>query len=122
MITPSPKTVSYRDGRALWNEGAGRIGMTGRCYPDIQVEQMTQAGFVDVKVIPFKMPIGPWPKDEQLRDAGWFGLVGLMSGIDGLSLKIFPICLGWSPLELEIFLAQARTELKNKWIHSYWPM
>ncbi len=117
-----PKDSVVQRWAALWNEGVERIGMTGRCYPDVQVEQMRQAGFVDVKVIPFKMPIGPWPKDKQLREAGWFGLVGLMNGIDGLSLKVFTNCLGWSTLELEIFLAQARTELKSRSIHSYWPM
>ena len=45
-----------------------------------------------------------------------------MHGIDGLSLKIFTNVLGWSTLELEIFLAQAKKELRNKSIHSYWPV
>jgi hypothetical protein len=106
----------------LWNEGAEKIGMTGRCYPEVQAWQVRQAGFVDVKVLPFKMPIGPWPKDGQLKEAGKCGLVGLMHGIDGLSLKIFTNVLGWSTLELEIFLAHAKKELRNKSIHSYWPV
>lgn len=105
----------------LWNEGAQKAGATGRCYPNDLAQQMRQAGFVDVTILEFKMPIGPWPKDKRLREAGWYGLVAILNGMDGLSVKIFTNCLGWSTFELEIFLAQVRTELKKKSVHSYWP-
>lgn len=106
----------------LWNEGAEKIGMTGRCHPEAQVEQMREAGFVDIKVLPFKMPLGPWAKDKQLREAGKYGRVALEHGIDGLSLKIFTNVLGWSLSALEVLLTRARNELKNRSIHSYWPV
>ena len=82
-------------------------------------QQIRDAGFVNVKVMGFKMPIGPWPKDKQLKEAGWYGLVALLDGLYGMSVKLFTNSLGWSLPELEVFLAQVRTELKRKSIHSY---
>ena len=105
----------------LWNQGAEMAGATGRCDPNRMAQQMRAAGFVNVKISEYKMPIGPWPKDKQLKEAGAYGLVALLDGMQGLSLKIFTDCLGWSNVELEVFLAQVRTELKSKSVHSYWP-
>jgi len=67
------------------------------------------------------MPIGPWPRDKRLSEAGVYGLLALLDGLYGLSIKIFTDCLGWTPEELEDFLTEVEKELKRKSIHSYWP-
>jgi hypothetical protein len=67
--------------------------------------QMRDAGLENVKVLEFKMPSGPWPKDKQLKEAGAYGLIALLDGIHGMSLK--PDCLGWSLMELEVFLERS---------------
>ncbi|KIX05642.1 uncharacterized protein Z518_03614 [Rhinocladiella mackenziei CBS 650.93] len=105
----------------LWNEGMGMMGMTGRIDPEKMASAMREAGFVNVKIKPYKMPIGPWPKDPRLKEAGVYGLVALLDGMQGLSMKVFVNFLGWSVEQLEVYLAEVRKELKRGHMHSYWP-
>jgi hypothetical protein len=105
-----------------WTRGIEKFGLAGGSDPEVMARQMNQAGFINVTVREFKMPIGPWPSDKRLREAGMFALVNLLEGIQGLSVKIFTGLLGWSMEELEILLMQCRTEMKKKSVHSYCPM
>jgi hypothetical protein len=83
---------------------------------------MRDAGFINVTRLNFKMPIGPWAKDERLRRAGLFGYVNLYDGFYGLSVKVFTQMLGWTVEEMEALLAECRQELRRKDIHGYWKM
>jgi len=40
-------------------------------------ERLEKSGFIDVHVVNFKQPCGPWPKDERLKQVG--AMVMLMS-------------------------------------------
>jgi hypothetical protein len=42
-----------------WTHGVNKIGLRGGWDPKLVVRQMTDAGFVDIKRLDFKMPIGP---------------------------------------------------------------
>jgi hypothetical protein len=108
--------------QSLWNEGIESVGMTARCDPKKMAEQMKTAGFINVTIQSFKMPVGPWPKDQRLREAGKFNLFGLDSGLTGLSLRVYTQILGWSVEEMEVLLMQVRAEWMRKGIHSYLPM
>jgi SAM-dependent methyltransferase len=106
----------------LWTEGINKLGHRGHCDPDLVMRQMSEAGFINITRLNFKMPIGPWPKDPMLRQAGEFGRANLLFGFYGLSVKVFTQLLGWSVQELEVLLADCRNELNKKGIHGYWPM
>jgi hypothetical protein len=106
----------------LWNEGVATVGMTGRCDPLKMADQMKEAGFVSVVVQHFKMPIGPWPKDKRLREAGVYNLIRMVDGLTGLSLRVFTQMLGWSTDEMEALLMQVRAEWRRKSIHCYIPV
>lgn len=118
-LAPDSATVRWMN---LWNEGIAKFGLTGHCYPRRMMEQMTAAGFVNVVLREYKMPIGPWPKDKRLRHAGKFNLLGMEEGLSGLSQKVFTHGLGWGVEEMELLLMQVRGELRNRNIHSYFPM
>jgi hypothetical protein len=105
----------------LWNEGVEKMGLTGRCYPETMKQQMEEAGFINVQIVPIKVPIGPWPKDRQLRQSGQFFLVGVLQGVSGLSMRVFTQMLGWSVEEMEALLVDVRKEWSTKGIHSYVP-
>lgn len=107
---------------SLWNFGIERIGMSGRCYPDLMKQQMQEAGFVNVHVRPYKLPVAPWPKDKRLRQAGAFFLTGFLEGISGLSMKVFTNALDWSVEEMEVLLMEVRNECKMRRMHSYLPV
>ena len=117
-----PEDGAVRRWEALWNEGVARFGLTGRCYPEKMKQQMEEAGFVNIAIKNYKMPIGPWAKDKRLRQAGLYFLVGVLDGITGLSLRVFTQGLGWTVEEMEVLLMDVRKEWKNRAIHSYVPM
>jgi len=105
-----------------WTRGVNKVGLRGGCDPDLVVQQMTEAGFINITTLYFKMPIGPWPKDPRLREAGTFGLVNLLEGFHGLSAKVFTTLCGWSIEEMEVLLMECRDELRQKGVHRYWPI
>ncbi|KAF2116984.1 S-adenosyl-L-methionine-dependent methyltransferase [Lophiotrema nucula] len=103
-------------------EAAGKAGLSLRTSPELLKEFLEKVGFVDITVLEFKLPIGPWPKKKRLRDAGLLQLSSLLEGMEGLSLRLFTFYAGWSLEELKVLLAKVRTELKDKNCHSYWPV
>ena len=83
---------------------------------------MEEAGFVNVVVREFKLPIGQWPKDEKLRECGAFQLVAMLEGIQGLTIAAWTRFLGWREEEVEVFIAKVRAEWRSRKVHSYWPL
>ncbi|EXJ76938.1 hypothetical protein A1O3_10095 [Capronia epimyces CBS 606.96] len=116
-----PEDSTMAEWAKLWNQACEMIGKTGRCDPQKLRDQMHEAGFINTRVIPYKMPIGPWPKDPMLKEAGKFGLVALHAGVYGMSVRLFLDVLGWSEERLQVFLADFRKDLARKSIHAYWP-
>lgn len=117
-----PKNSRLKHWEEEWTKGMNRIGLAGPCDPELVMSQMRDVGLVNVHTRLFKMPIGPWPKDPQLKQCGLFGLVNLLDGIHGLSVKIFTELLGYSNTELEILLMECRKEVTQKRVHSYYPV
>ena len=105
----------------LMNEGFTKIGTDGHLHPERMKSQMESIGFVNCQVIPIHMPIGAWPKDRRLSQAGRLFLIGILEGLHGLSVRMFTQVLGWSNEEMEILLADARNEMKQKRVHGYCP-
>lgn len=106
----------------LWNEGIANFGLTGRCDAAQMKSQMEAVGFINVSSRFIRSPIGTWPRDSRMRQAGLFSVVGLLDGLSGLSQRVFTNGLGWSIEEMEVLLMQVRVDLRNRKIHSYWPL
>ncbi|KAK4145571.1 S-adenosyl-L-methionine-dependent methyltransferase [Dichotomopilus funicola] len=81
-------------------------------------EQLKAAGFEDVCVTTHKCPIGVWPRDKRLRCCGLFLRASLMDGLKGLSWRPLT-AIGWTPLQIEIFLVEVRKAIMNPDIHAY---
>jgi hypothetical protein len=88
---------------------------------DKLAELMREVGFIEVVLRPFKIPIGRWPSDPKLKEAGALQLVAMVEGIEALSMAIFTRCLHWQPEELQILLAQARNDFRMRKTYLYWP-
>ena len=99
-----------------------KAGVNLRTSIDFLTASLEKAGFVDCKVLEFKLPIGPWPKQKRLRDAGLLQLSAMLEGIEGLSLRLYTYYAGWSLDELKVLLAKVRTELRDPACHAYWPV
>jgi hypothetical protein len=106
----------------LMNEGGLKAGFDLRLTSETLRAAMEEAGFKEITVLEFKLPIGLWPADPRLREAGKFGLAAMLQGLQGISLATFTRLLGWQVEEMEVLLAQVRSEWRRRRVHSYWPM
>lgn len=83
---------------------------------------MIDAGFTNVTEVIYKWPTNTWPKDKKFKELGMWCLADFDEGLEGMVMALFTRVLGWSAEEVKILVAKARTDLKNRSIHAYWPM
>ena len=67
-------------------------------------------------------PLNTWPKDPKLKEIGKWNEVNISEGLEAFSLAMLSRGLGWSKEEIEVLIAKVRPDLKNRAIHSYYPM
>ncbi len=99
-----------------------KAGINLRTSVEFMTTSLQKAGFIDCRVLEYKLPIGPWPKQKRLRDAGLLQLSAMLEGIEGLSLRLFSAYAGWTLDELRVLLAKVRAELRDPGCHAYWPV
>lgn len=107
---------------SLLASGALSGGIQLRLKPAELETAMKGAGFVDVNVQEFKLPIGFWPVEPRLREAGKFALGSMLAGLHGISLAIFTRFLKWEVDEMDELLDRVKDEWKLRGVHSYWPV
>ena len=84
-------------------------------------EKMRAAGFADVRRTTHKCPVGVWARDKRMRFCGLFLRTALMDGLRGLSRRPLT-ALGWTPVQIEIFLVEVRRALMEQGVHSYFTL
>ncbi|KAE8406422.1 S-adenosyl-L-methionine-dependent methyltransferase [Aspergillus pseudonomiae] len=82
-------------------------------------KQMRDAGFTDVKEKIYKFPMGPWAKEKRLKEAGRFHREVMIMSLESYALALCTRVLGWSPVEVAVFLASVRKELRDPRVHIY---
>ncbi|KAG7042543.1 methyltransferase domain-containing protein [Colletotrichum scovillei] len=104
-----------------WNrqyiDACEAMGRTARPGPQLE-GWVRDAGFQNITHQRFKVPIGPWAKDEYYADVGMLNLVQLLEGLEGFTLKIFCGFLGQTKEEVMVLLARVRKELKEGACHA----
>lgn len=114
-----PEDSALRKWSELFFDAAEKFGTP--CEETQRMKQfMEDAGFVDVEEHICKLPIGPWPKNKQLKKCGSFELVNMVEGIEALSFRLFSRVLGMTMEEVQLLLVDVRNESKNSKIHSYY--
>ncbi|KAF5975807.1 methyltransferase [Fusarium coicis] len=108
----------YKLCNKLYEEGGKAIGRTFFVH-DLQPKGMEEAGFVDIKTVDYKIPIGDWPKDSRLAEVGRFVKLTLENDIEGYTLLLWNNVLQWPKDEYQVFLMQIRKALRNRKIHGY---
>jgi hypothetical protein len=117
-----PENSKIKEWHDLSVKGAGMVGCPCRVDSRTMKGYFEDAGFVNVHVTDYKWPIGPWPADRRLKEAGALAMVSMLEELTGLSVAVFTRILGWSTEELEVFLIDVKKEWKSRGIHGYWPM
>ncbi|KAI8665610.1 hypothetical protein NCS56_00997300 [Fusarium sp. Ph1] len=104
----------------IFIEGGRKIGRTFTVVEDeLQKKAMEAAGFVNIKVITLKCPIGGWPKDEKLKEVGRYMKLALGQDIEGAIIFMADL-LGWKKEEILLYAAHLRRELASTKFHPYY--
>lgn len=80
--------------------------------------QMREEGYTDVQERITKVPLNPWPKDPRLKTLGAWYQEDWMKGLSAYTYKPF-VTLGWTKLEIEVFLVSVRKCISNRHFHAY---
>ncbi|KAJ5547566.1 hypothetical protein N7513_004800 [Penicillium frequentans] len=113
----------------LWGWGDMFIRCSERAGRSLRTHEtmrsaMESAGFVDVHEEKYKIPIGPWPRDKLLKEAGYLQYAHWNAALEGWAMWLlthFGEPEPWTKEEVQVYLAQVRAELKDPTIHAYEP-
>ncbi|KAL8870770.1 MAG: hypothetical protein Q9174_003260 [Haloplaca sp. 1 TL-2023] len=101
-----------------WNKIGLSVNLTGE-----QIRAwMEKAGFINIHVEKFKLPIGTWPADANLKEIGAIQFVAMMEGLQGLTIAPWVRHLGWKEEDVELYIEKVKSEWKHKSIHTYFPL
>ena len=99
-------------------ERSGRPVMT----VDTARPTLEKAGFVNVQEDFFKVPIGPWPKNQRLKEAGRVNYRVWVDGLEGYGLYLltrFGPPKPWTKEEVLEFTGRVRKEFQRPGQHIY---
>ncbi|CAG8172361.1 unnamed protein product [Penicillium nalgiovense] len=113
----------------LWGWGDMFIRCSERAGRSLRTHEtmhnaIEKAGFVDMHEERYKIPLGPWPKDKLLKEAGHLQYAHWNAALEGWAMWLlthFGEPEPWTKEEVQVFLAKVRLELKNPHIHAYEP-
>ncbi|KAI0473360.1 S-adenosyl-L-methionine-dependent methyltransferase [Xylariaceae sp. FL0804] len=108
-------------GRVFWEAGK-KFGRSFRVVEDgLQRQAMEAAGFVDIKEIDVKTPLGGWSSDPKQREIGLYGRYALEQDVEGFVVYMWSTVMGWSKEEIQVYAAHLRNELKSGKAHAWFP-
>lgn len=102
-------------------DAAARSGHPGGTLHTMRAA-MEKAGFVDIHEKTYKWPIGPWPRDPLLKEAGRVNHHHWVNGLEGWCMFLltkFGAPTPWSREEVQVYVANLRREVQNPRFHIY---
>ncbi|KAJ6088106.1 hypothetical protein N7499_004288 [Penicillium canescens] len=100
--------------------GCGERAGRGCDTFDTMARRIRNAGFVDVHEKLYKWPIGPWPRDQKLKDAGAANFEHWVNGMEGWCMWLltkFGHPQPWDKEAVYVYVAKLRKELNNPRFH-----
>ncbi|KAJ5947924.1 hypothetical protein N7466_000939 [Penicillium verhagenii] len=97
-----------------WGQNLTRAAeKAGRRYGTMYTmqESIEKAGFTDVKVKDYKLPIGPWPRDKLLKEAGAINFHHWMEGMEGYCMWLLTRNTEGTSEPTESLLSQGEEDL-----------
>ncbi|KAL1980698.1 hypothetical protein VTN96DRAFT_3615 [Rasamsonia emersonii] len=77
-----------------------------------------QAGFVDIQVTKYRIPLGSWPEDRYHQKLGTRNLVQLETGgLEAMATAVLTQHEGWSAEQVNDLIAQTNRDARNEHIH-----
>ncbi|KAJ5089464.1 hypothetical protein N7532_008148 [Penicillium argentinense] len=85
-------------------------------------DSIERVGFINIHEKAYKWPIGVWPKDKQLKEAGLMNYHMWSAGLEGWGMWLltkFGAPNPWPPEQVQAYVGKIRSELKNPNTHAY---
>ncbi|KAL1970259.1 hypothetical protein VTN77DRAFT_5419 [Rasamsonia byssochlamydoides] len=94
-----------------------KAGYCARVGPGLE-EWFRQAGFVDIKVTKYRVPMGVWPKDKYYKTLGTWNLLQVEeAGFEAMAMVVLTRHENWSADEVRLLAAKTLSDAKNRAIH-----
>ncbi|KAF5680616.1 methyltransferase [Fusarium heterosporum] len=104
----------------LYEAGSATTGKPFFLQPQaIQEQSIAKAGFTDVKVFDYKLPVGGWPNNRKLAETGEYVKLTLENDLEGYTFYLWHNILSWPPEEYPQFLTAMHKALNNRKVHGY---
>ncbi|KAJ4401583.1 hypothetical protein N0V85_005497 [Neurospora sp. IMI 360204] len=104
----------------VFNAGGQILGRTFETYDqDLQRKGMEKAGFVDITVKEFYIPVGVWHQDKELAEKGLWWKVCLEADLEEYLNYIFNVVMGWTPEQTAVYAKHLRKEMNDPNIHAF---
>ena len=114
-----PEDYPLKEWSELADKAAHKLGRPLRIADKLK-RWYKEAGFVDVHEEVFAIPANQWPKSDREKMLGKYCSWNLMLGLQGWSLEYFVTGLGWTPAEVEVYLAHVRNSIVDENVHAYY--
>ncbi|KAL1869265.1 protein transport protein bet1 [Paecilomyces lecythidis] len=112
--TDNTSIVHYYD---LLNSEFSKIGRPVNIGPQLE-GWMRDAGFEDVTVQKYLVPMGRWPKDKHLKTLGTWNWTQADTGFEAGAMAVLTRHAGWSKEEVQVLVSKTRNDARNPAIHA----
>ncbi|TXC03321.1 hypothetical protein FocTR4_00001975 [Fusarium oxysporum f. sp. cubense] len=104
----------------LYEKGGAETGRTFFLQQEaLQERSITEAGFTDVRIFDYKLPVGGWTNNRKLSELGEYVRLTLENDLEGYTLYLWHNVLNWPREEYPQFLAAMRKVIGNRRVHGY---
>ncbi|KAF7546087.1 hypothetical protein G7Z17_g8663 [Cylindrodendrum hubeiense] len=106
--------------KKLYEDGGKAMGREFFVHDEERQETgIREAGFEDVTIVNYKLPVGGWAKDPKLAEVGNFVKLTMENDLEGYTLLLWHNVLNWPKDGYQIFLMGMRKALRNRRVHAY---
>ncbi|KAG5753927.1 hypothetical protein H9Q72_007853, partial [Fusarium xylarioides] len=104
----------------LYEKGSAATGRTFFLQQEaLQERSITEAGFTDVRIFDYKLPVGGWTSNRKLFELGEYVSLTLENDLEGYTLYMWHNVLNWPREEYPQFLAAMRKAICSRRVHGY---
>ncbi|KAJ9218230.1 hypothetical protein DTO166G4_96 [Paecilomyces variotii] len=103
-----------------YNIGIRAYEKTGHVVsPGPHLEQwFHEAGFTEIHVQKYLLPMGPWPKEEHLKSLGMWNLLQASTGFEASALAVLTRYENWTPSDVVHLAEKAKLDARDRNIHA----
>jgi hypothetical protein len=114
-IDQAPDILTWQKGL---NKAANQIGRSMDVVVHLK-NWVQAASFTDVVEEKKIVPVGPWPKDKDMKILGAYHLLNMLDAASSYGQAHFTRVLGWSAEEYAVLNAKVRSQMKDRNLQLY---